>query len=157
MANILLLILSFFLMEFVAWWSRKYVMHGLLWKWHADDHRKDITDKLPQRTENKHFEKNDLFFIVFALPAIILLITGVLITSSYLIYIGIGISLYGLCYFIIHDIIIHQRISIFKNASHIFFIKPMIKAHLAHHKPKNKKDFDNYGLLIFPNRFLKPD
>lgn len=32
--NILLLILGFVLMEFVAWLTHKYVMHGFLWRWH---------------------------------------------------------------------------------------------------------------------------
>ena len=155
MVNILLFILAFFFMEFVAWWSHKYIMHGFLLKWHIDHHRKDHMQNLPTETENKHFEKNDRFFIVFALPAIILLVVGTLNTLTYLIFIGVGISFYGLCYFIIHDIIIHRRIKILSGFKHNFYIKAVLRAHEAHHKPKNNEDFDNFGLLIFPRRFLK--
>jgi beta-carotene 3-hydroxylase len=155
MVNILLLLVAFFLMEFVAWWSHKYIMHGFLLKWHIDHHRKDHRQALPKKTEDKQFEKNDRFFIVFALPAIILLMMGLFIPSVPLVFIGIGITLYGLCYFIIHDIIIHQRINILSGIKNNFYIQAVIKAHEAHHKPKNKNDFNNFGLLVFPRRFFK--
>ena len=34
---------------------------------------------------------------------------------NYLFFIGIGILVYGICYFIVHDVIIHQRFKWFKN------------------------------------------
>ena len=143
-------------MEFVAWSNHKYVMHGFLWKWHKDHHRKDGNKKMPEKTEDKKFEKNDLFFIVFALPAILLMITGLSISYYSIVYISIGITLYGFTYFLIHDVIIHKRMNIpFLQNNHNFLIRAIINAHVAHHWPKNKKDFHNYGLLIFPLRFFK--
>jgi len=155
MTNIVFLIAAFFVMEFVAWFSHKYIMHGFLWKWHVDHHRKDHAQGMPKQTEDKHFEKNDRFFIVFALPAIIGLILGFLIESQASLYIGMGITLYGLTYFIIHDLLIHNRINVFKGGRHSRYLQALINAHNAHHKPKNKQDFDNYGLLIFPRRFFR--
>ena len=38
---ILVFILTFSMMEFMAWFTHKYVMHGFLWKLHADHHKKD--------------------------------------------------------------------------------------------------------------------
>jgi len=76
MINILLLILAYFFMEFVAWSNHKYIMHGFLWKWHKDHHRKDHQHTLPEKTEDKRFEKNDLFFLIYAIPAILLMIIG---------------------------------------------------------------------------------
>ena len=35
------------------------------------------------------------------------------------------------------------------------YIKAIRSAHLAHHRPKTKTDFHNYGLLIFPSKFFK--
>ena len=35
----LIVITSFFGMEFIAWFTHKYVMHGLLWSWHEDHHK----------------------------------------------------------------------------------------------------------------------
>lgn len=156
MINILLLILAYLFMEFVAWSNHKYVMHVFLWKWHKDHHRKDNLQGLPQKTEDNRFEKNDLFFLVYAAPAIVLMIIGFSINYLPMVFISIGITLYGFTYFVIHDIIIHQRIKIsFLNKRHNFFIRAVIKAHTAHHKPKNKKDFNNYGLLIFSPRYFK--
>lgn len=154
--NILLIFLAYFFMEFVAWSNHKYVMHGFLWNWHVDHHRKDHQNKLPEKTEDKKFEKNDLFFLVYAIPAIVLMITGFAISYFPIVYISIGISLYGLTYFIIHDIIIHKRLNIpFLQRQQNFLIRTIIKAHTAHHRPKSKDDFHNFGLLIFPGRFFK--
>lgn len=154
--NIILLVFAFVFMEFVAWYSHKYVMHGFLWKWHKDHHRKDKVKGMPLNTEKKHFEKNDLFFLVYALPAIIMMIIGFSFSFLPFIFISIGITLYGLTYFIIHDIIIHHRVPIsFERTKRLGFIKAVMNAHNAHHKPKSKTDFNNYGLLIFSRRYYK--
>jgi len=156
MVNFIIVILAYFFMEFVAWSNHKYIMHGFLWRWHKDHHRKDNMQGLPQKTEGKRFEKNDLFFLVYAIPAIVLMIIGFSIQYFSFVYISIGITLYGFTYFVIHDIIIHNRIKIsFLNKNHNLFIEAVIRAHVAHHKPKNKDDFNNFGLLFFSRRFLK--
>lgn len=156
MINVSLLLLSYLLMEFVAWSNHKYIMHGFLWKWHKDHHRKDRQHTLPEKTEDKRFEKNDLFFLVYAIPAILLMIIGFSFHILPLVYSSVGITLYGLTYFIIHDIIIHNRINIpFLRNNPNIYVKAIIKAHTAHHWPKNKKDFHNYGLLIFPLSYFK--
>ena len=157
MINLMYVLTSYFFMEFVAWSNHKYLMHGFLWKWHKDHHRKDQRQSMPLNTERKRFEKNDLFFLVYAIPAILLMTTGFSIHYLPFLLVGIGISLYGFTYFIIHDIIIHHRINIaFLNKKHNRYIQAAIKAHTAHHHPKNKNDFNNYGLLIFPLNFFKP-
>ena len=43
-------------MEFVAWASHKYIMHGFGWAWHRDHHE----------PHDRVLEKNDLFAIVGA-------------------------------------------------------------------------------------------
>lgn len=154
MINILLALLAFAFMEFVAWFSHKYIMHGFLWRWHKDHH---INDHTRQQDEvNKHVEKNDLFFLIYATPAIVLLIVGLLKAIPALVAMGIGITLYGLTYFTLHDVAIHQRLPLrFFSKINNHYFKAMITAHRGHHKPKNKKDFDSYGLLLFPSRYLK--
>jgi beta-carotene 3-hydroxylase len=143
-------------MELVAWSNHKYVMHGFLWKWHKDHHRKDHHYHLPEKTEDKRFEKNDLFFLIYAVPGIVLMIIGFSTNYTSLLCISIGVTLYGLTYFLIHDIIIHKRLNIKllrKNPS--FIIRGIINAHTAHHCPKSKNDFKNYGLLVFPLRYFR--
>ena len=72
-------------MEFVAWSAHKYLMHGLLWIWHEDHHK-------PHYEKEGFFEKNDLFFLIYAIPAVVLLITGFTISYFPIVYIGIGIT-----------------------------------------------------------------
>ena len=55
-------------MEFVAWATHKYLMHGRLWSWHEDHHKPHENDGF--------FEKNDRFFLVFAIPSIICFVVG---------------------------------------------------------------------------------
>ena len=53
--------ITFFFMEFMAWFSHKYIMHGFLWSLHADHHMKD---------HDSWFERNDAFFIFYAVVSI---------------------------------------------------------------------------------------
>jgi len=142
-------------MEFIAWSNHKYIMHGFLWRWHVDHHRNDRRNALSAEFIHKRFEKNDLFFLVYALPAIALMVIGFSINYLPIVFISLGITLYGLTYFIIHDIVIHKRLPIsFMIKKPNRFLQAIIKAHMAHHWPKSKTDFQNYGLLVFPVRFF---
>jgi beta-carotene 3-hydroxylase len=156
MANFVLLIAAYFFMEFVAWSNHKFVMHGFLWRWHKDHHVNDQKKIALNEMQFSGFEKNDHFFIIYALPGIVLMILGFAYAISSLVFIAIGISLYGFTYFLVHDVIIHQRLKIpFLHRNHNKYTQAIIKAHLAHHRPKNTDDFKNFGLLIFPIRFFK--
>jgi len=131
-------------------------MHGFLWQWHKDHHINDNQKFLPAIVEKRVLEKNDLFFLVYALPAIAFMIIGFYLDQLQLVYIALGITLYGFTYFIIHDVIIHKRLPIqYLHKDHNFYIKAIVDAHTAHHRPKSKDDFNNYGLLLFPLRFFK--
>ena len=156
MTNFVLLIVSYFFMEFIAWSNHKYVMHGFLWKWHKDHHINDQKKLALDNMKFSGFEKNDLFFLIYAIPAIVLMIIGFWNNLFHLVFIAIGISLYGITYFTIHDLIIHQRLRIpFLRNKHGFYTKAILNAHLSHHRPENMRDFKNFGLLIFPVRYFK--
>ncbi len=155
--NLILILAAFSFMEFIAWSNHKYVMHGFLWKWHKDHHINDHKKAGTQLTYRPGFEKNDYFFMVYAMPAVILLLLGFWFRINELVAVGIGISLYGLTYFLIHDVLIHQRLNIpfLQKLRKNSYINAVVRAHIAHHRGKNIRDFDNYGLLIFQCRFLK--
>src|ERR671920_4683 len=95
---IAIVLVTFVLMEGVAWLTHKYVMHKWLWVLHKDHHQK----------EPGFFEKNDAFFLIFAIPSFLCILYGTLNEVYWVLSIGAGIALYGLAYFIVHDIIIHQ-------------------------------------------------
>lgn len=135
---------TFLLMECITWLTHKYVMHGFLWYLHADHHK--------PKYENV-FEKNDVFFIIFAIPSILLFYFGIEPQLNYLFFIGLGILLYGLAYFIVHDIIIHQRIKIFARTN-IAYFKGLRKAHKIHHKNMGKEKSECFGMLNVPKKYF---
>ena len=103
MLNILITLLTFILMEGATWLIHKYVMHGFLWVLHRDHH---------DHSSDGAFERNDYFFVIFAIPTIALMYFGSLEGYNYLFFIGLGIMLYGMAYFFVHDIFIHQRLKV---------------------------------------------
>ncbi|MCF8449140.1 MAG: sterol desaturase family protein [Taibaiella sp.] len=142
--NLLILAGSFFGMEAVAWLTHKYVMHGLLWNLHEDHHKKN---------PSSFFEKNDYFFLIFAIPGIICLGLGLYTPLSYLMYIGLGITIYGFAYFLVHDIFIHQRFKIFRNSDNFYF-RAIRRAHKMHHKHLDKEDGECFGMLWVPLKYF---
>ena len=95
---------TFIGMEGVAWFAHKYLMHGSMWFFHADHHVH----------EPGFFEKNDAFFLIFAIPSAWCFITGSMAGGDFRVWIGTGIAAYGLAYFLVHDVFIHQRFKGFK-------------------------------------------
>jgi len=68
--------------------------------------------------------------------------------------IAIGIFMYGLAYFIVHDIFIHQRFKIFRNIDNKY-ARGVRRAHKIHHKHLGKKDGECFGMLIVPRKYFK--
>ena len=61
------------------------------------------------RSSPVFFEKNDWFFVIFAVPSMLLIGIGTYENTWWLQATGFGIMLYGFAYFMVHDVIIHQR------------------------------------------------
>ncbi len=140
---IIITLVTFLLMEVVTWLTHKYVMHGFLWYLHEDHH---------QPKYSNIFEKNDAFFIIFAIPSITLFYFGVSPYLNYLFFIGLGILFYGITYFLIHDVLIHQRFKWFKNTKNNYLLA-LRKAHKVHHKHLNKHDGECFGMLLVPKKY----
>jgi len=137
--------MAFLLMEAVAWLAHKYLMHGFLWRLHKDHHHKE---------EYGFWEHNDFFFLIFATPGMILLAIGIFLHSGYALYAGIGISLYGLCYFLVHDLFIHQRFKLLRNSNNPYLLG-IRRAHKMHHKNLGKEGGECFGMLWVPMRYFK--
>jgi beta-carotene 3-hydroxylase len=136
---ILILLGTFSIMEGITWLTHRYVMHGFLWYLHEDHHR----------VRPGFFEKNDAFFVIFALPSASFIIYGATYFASYwwLQAIGFGIMMYGLAYFIVHDVIIHQRFKWFSRSNNTY-IRAIRWAHKMHHKHLQKHHGESYGMLL---------
>jgi len=145
--NILIVLVAFFSMEGVAWLTHKFIMHGLLWSLHKDHHKKDTYG---------FFEKNDFFFLIFAIPGIIGLLTGKYFDFNFLFWVGLGITIYGFTYFFVHDLFIHQRFKIFRNSDNAYF-KAIRRAHKIHHKHIHKEDGECFGMLWVPFKYFRKD
>ena len=145
MINFLIVIAVFISMEGATWVIHKYIMHGFLWILHRDHHDHSTDGPL---------EKNDYFFVIFALPAIALMYFGSLEDFNYVFYIGLGISLYGMAYFFVHDIFIHQRIKFFRNTNSSYFLA-LRRAHKQHHKHLDKHFGECFGFLYVPKHYFK--
>jgi beta-carotene 3-hydroxylase len=135
---------TFIGMEGVAWLTHKYLMHGWLWVLHKDHHKKDTEGFL---------EFNDSFFLIFAIPGILCLALGSFYGVSLASYIGIGITLYGAAYFFVHDIFIHQRFKVLRNADHWYF-QAIRRAHKMHHKHLGKEEGECFGMLWVPLKYF---
>ena len=142
--TILAVIGAFSAMEFMAWATHKYVMHGFLWKVHEDHHQ----------PKPGPFEKNDLFFLIYAIPSWLCIMLGLMYQNYPVVGIGAGIALYGLTYFLVHDVLIHRRFKWFDNTNNRYF-KAIRKAHKVHHKNRFKEEGTCFGMLIVPKKFFK--
>lgn len=142
--NIGIVIATFFFMEFMAWFTHKYVMHGFMWDFHRDHH-------VPHKG---FFERNDVFFLIFAIPSWLFIMFGMMNGNDFRVWIGLGIALYGIAYFLVHDVFIHQRFKLFRNTDNAYF-KALRKAHKVHHKHLGKEKGECFGMLIVPRKFYR--
>lgn len=130
-------------MEFASWLIHKYLMHGPLWNIHKTHH---------QQQKDKKWELNDLFSIFFTGLAIFFLIRGLQLQNALLSGAGVGISLYGMTYFVLHDVFIHRRIKFFRHSRNPL-LKALAEAHYDHHKSKERNGSVSFGLLLVNKQY----
>ncbi len=133
---------TFILMEGLTWCIHRFVMHGFLWILHKDHHEKGPG----------LFEKNDAFFLIFAIPSWLFIMLGVIYQAYWSIAIGAGLTLYGIAYFLVHDVIIHQRIKWFSRSNNSY-VRTIRWAHKMHHKHLNKHEGESFGFLWVAKKY----
>lgn len=143
--NLLIVIMTFLMMEGLTWCIHKYIMHGFLWRLHRDHH---------DHSSEGAVEKNDYFFLIFAVPTIVLMYYGTINGFNLWFYVAVGISLYGMAYFFVHDIIIHQRIKFLRNTKNPYLLA-IRRAHKQHHKHLGKEDGECFGFLWVPMKYFR--
>ncbi len=139
---VLVTLLVFVVMEGITWLTHRYVMHGFLWYLHEDHHQKGPG----------FWEKNDAFFVIFAIPSWLCIMLGSMNQNYWAVSIGAGIALYGLAYFLVHEIIIHQRIKLFTRSNNRY-IRAIRWAHKMHHKHLHKEEGESFGMLIVAKKY----
>ena len=139
---ILVLAGTFIVMEGVTWCTHRFVMHGFLWFLHKDHHQ----------PEPGFFEKNDAFFIIFAVPSILLIYFGTFNSQWWMQSVGFGIMAYGIAYFLVHDVIIHQRFKWFSRSNNSY-IRAIRWAHKMHHRHLGPQDGESFGMLWVARKY----
>lgn len=134
-----LILLGFAGMEVISYLVHRFVFHGILWELHRSHH------------EPNHglFELNDLFSIFFAGISFVLMYRGMgtpLQSPGFAI--GVGMAIYGVLYFVIHDLFAHKRFMSFKSDSRIMHL--IRSAHQRHHQSIEKEGQEPFGLFLFP-------
>ncbi len=119
----------------------------MVWKLHEDHHK-------PHFEKDGFFEKNDSFFLIFAIPSALCYYLGISTPLTWLLYIGIGISIYGLIYFLIHDVYVHKRFSWFRQLENPYSIA-ILRAHGVHHAKQTKESGESFGLLFVAKKYFK--
>ena len=137
--------LGFAAMEVAGWFIHKYLMHGPLWMIHKTHHQ-------PSKS---FFEWNDLFSVFFGGIALILIFKGV-DTLDFRFWMGVGISIYGVSYFILHDVWVHRRLKWFGKPQNSL-LRGIFKAHQAHHRTNKKEEAVSFGLFLVPKKFFKDE
>lgn len=142
MIYVLVTLLVFIVMEGITWLTHRYVMHGFLWYLHEDHHQKGPG----------FWEKNDAFFVIFAIPSWLCIMLGSMNQNYWVVSIGAGIALYGFAYFLVHEIIIHQRVKLFTRSNNRY-IRAIRWAHKMHHKHLHKEQGESFGMLIVAKKY----
>jgi len=124
-------------MEFVAASVHRHVMHGWGWGWHRSHHL----------MRGRGLEKNDLYALIFAAPAVLLTALASPAQPAY--WCGIGIALYGLLYAIIHDGIVHRRFP-FGVRVRSRYLRRLVEAHHLHHAVQSRDGCVSFGFVYAP-------
>ncbi len=133
-----LIIFAFVSVEIFSYAAHRFLFHGILWKIHRTHHA----------ARKGAFELNDIFSAIFALFSILLMVfADKPFVISIAFPIGLGISIYGFVYFIIHDFFTHRRFLPFKSTNKSLLT--IRAAHQRHHQTTEKIGIAPYGLFIF--------
>lgn len=140
MTAALIVVATVAVMEAVAYAVHRWIMHGPMgWGWHKSHHDHDHVGM---------FEKNDLYAVVFSVLAIGLFAAG----SRWfppLWWIAVGMSVYGLIYFVVHDGLVHQRWP-FRVVPKRGYFRRLYQAHRLHHAVDGRDDCVSFGFVYAP-------
>ncbi|MEJ7779519.1 MAG: sterol desaturase family protein [Daejeonella sp.] len=137
-----IIIITIAAMEAFSWLIHKYLFHGPLWFIHRSHHR----------PHSSWLEFNDVFSVLFAGISMYLMWEGRLTLNTGF-WIGTGISVYGIIYFIFHDWFIHNRLKSFRTTNR--YLLGIRRAHKIHHKSLRKNPSEEFGLLLASGKYFK--
>lgn len=139
-AYAVLTLAAFLAMEAVAWLVHRFIMHSRLgWAWHRSHHE-----------PGRRLELNDLYAAVFAGPAVALFWVGAKPGLRWAWFLGLGVTLYGVMYALVHDGLVHQRLG-FRFTPKRGYLKRLVQAHRLHHAVHSRDGAVSFGFLYAPD------
>jgi beta-carotene 3-hydroxylase len=130
---------TFLALEPITMLLHKYIMHGKLWKVHADHHA-DVAYAKPG------VKANDLFPLCFAVPcALGACLAHLGKAPRLLLPVSIGALAYGLLYLYVHEELYHGRLILpgSERARHLPYVRLLLYEHGLHHANATRA----YGFL----------
>lgn len=138
---IALVFAAFAATEVVSYLVHRFLFHGVLWRIHQTHHSHEHSHGV--------FELNDLFSLAATALSLGLLWVGrhdPMTSTAW--PLGVGIAIYGVLYFILHDLYTHRRFLPFKTKNRV--AQTVRRAHQRHHQSVDKVGQEPYGLFLFP-------
>jgi beta-carotene 3-hydroxylase len=120
---VLIVAAGFVVMEPLTAATHRWVMHGVAEWFHRSHHRAIRTPG---------WERNDWFPVVFASIVIFGFVLGFNTSLTALVPLGIGVTLYGAAYALVHDGYIHRRLGVV-GSRRFAALDRLADAHRIHH------------------------
>ncbi|CTQ49458.1 sterol desaturase family protein [Jannaschia donghaensis] len=124
--------------ELAAAWIHRVVMHGPGWRWHKSHHE-------PRRGA---LERNDLYSLIFAGLSMGLFWAGATVASP-LWWVAVGLCVYGVIYFCVHDGLVHHRWP-FRHVPRRGYLRRIYQAHRLHHAVRDRDGCVAFGFVFVP-------
>ena len=137
-STIIVTLVTAIAMEGVAWAMHRYIMHGPLWCLHRSHHE----------ARRGGWELNDTFGLFFSAISIACIYFGM---RGYplLLGIGIGLVIYGVVYFLLHDVLVHRRVRL-SFVPKAGYLRRVYQAHHIHHASHERDGAVSFGFAFAP-------
>jgi beta-carotene 3-hydroxylase len=132
-----IVVLTVVAMEMAAWGTHRWVMHGIGWGWHRSHHERRVGV----------LERNDRYALVFAIVPVTLFVLVPM--SSWLYWVGVGMTVYGVLYALLHDGLVHRRFPLLGSPRQGYLAR-LVQAHHLHHAVSERTGCVSFGFLYAP-------
>ena len=125
-------------MEIFVCLVHRHVMHGFGWTWHKSHHAGG----------QGGLELNDAYALVFAALTMVVFLVAPN-RASWIYWLAIGVSLYGVLYAFVHEILVHRRLAVPIGLRNRYLAR-LVAAHHLHHAVHDRDGAVSFGFLYAP-------
>lgn len=130
------------LMEGFASTVHRWLMHGPGWRWHRSHHRRDTM------SDHRGWQANDVYSMLAVATAVaVFALSGG--PRSLVWWMGVGMTVYGALYLLVHDGLTHRRFPLRCNVRRGYLAR-LVHAHRLHHAVRARDGAVSFGFLWAP-------